>query len=365
VILQSQGRLVDFFGENVLKVRLEILKHVVEQVYEIEGNSPNLKVSSMLPPYGTLINNNILLLPSGLGLIRGKNHVSKLSSQLLFHLASRNFGWSGKKMMDPFEMADKANTIFQQKMFSAKSWKTIGTKDVPVLTLIELFRWSFAVYVIKHHLSYDVSIPLQVTDGFRHAVQMASQKVAATPIDRALKTNDPKMEKLVQLHLNMLKDDMFKGAIVPYTPSMYCAKDPKKEDEKKRKREQKEAKQKKRRQKYKEKHGQNYASDSLDRFLASRDREERRANLTWSQEDIENLEADINKAFEEQEEAPKNYFYCELPSNHPFHQIENYGSDGGFRFDLFPELTNISSYPAPLQPIACPEFHQNLLGRLL
>lgn len=203
----NPSKVIAFFGENVMKVRSEILERVVEQVFEIEGNDDTRRVFNHLPQVGTKIHQDLILLQQGIGVVRmdkatNQEKVNILNGQMCDTLGRINFDWPGKRVINPEEVAQAENAFFNgEPVFKSKLNKTVGTKDIPVVTLYQLFRWSFAAWRIKqagnHEPEASNFIPLKVDALVLKNIQKAQSRPYAAPLQRRLQpTQEQKIERL-------------------------------------------------------------------------------------------------------------------------------------------------------------------------
>ncbi len=146
--LWGRQRLLDFFDENTMKIRKEILQVVVEQIFDIEGNGPDKKILACLPKPGFRFGGNLIVLDNGIGVVRvDQKHqceaANKLNVHCLHDLGVANFGWGAKNVLDWFDVARKSG--LQPPPLSVIGSKTIGAKAMPALSIHWLFRWSLAI----------------------------------------------------------------------------------------------------------------------------------------------------------------------------------------------------------------------------
>ncbi len=145
----GKQRLLDFFDENCMKVRSEIVNPIVEQLFNIEENNDERKILSRLPDTGHRFAHNLILTENGIGVIRFDSKrqceaVNRLNVHCLHSLGLANFGWGGEKVVDWYQLAKEKN--LPPPPLSAIASKTMGVKATPALSINWFFRWSLAMF---------------------------------------------------------------------------------------------------------------------------------------------------------------------------------------------------------------------------
>ncbi len=133
---------MDFFNENALRVRVEILEVLVTDVMAIETDF--IKIKDELYDIGKFFYKDVLLmLDNGVGVMRKDGTASRFNVHALNKFAMENFGWGGKNIVDVYnsKLSEESKTTPR---------KTTGSKAAPAASIFELFRWSEAVFRIKH-----------------------------------------------------------------------------------------------------------------------------------------------------------------------------------------------------------------------
>ncbi len=142
--LNSIGKqnILDFFNENALRVRVEILEVLVTDVMAIETDF--IKIKDELYDIGKFFYKDVLLmLDNGVGVMRKDGTASRFNVHALNKFAMENFGWGGKNIVDVY------NSKLNEESKTTPR-KTTGSKAAPAASIFELFRWSEAVFRIKH-----------------------------------------------------------------------------------------------------------------------------------------------------------------------------------------------------------------------
>jgi len=97
-------------------------------------------------------------------------------------LAEENFGWE-KTAIDSWEIAHEMNETVGIECFRGLVGGKIGTKDVPVITLYELFRWSYAATrIVKQQEQPNVPFTLVINKRLAHEIERKKAKKFATPL---------------------------------------------------------------------------------------------------------------------------------------------------------------------------------------
>ncbi len=414
----DKRKVLDFFGENVMKIRSEILRKVVEQVYEVEGNGDERKVLQHLPLPITKIHESLILLQQSVGVLRidpvtKKQKVNPLNSQCCYVLGKLNFDWPGENVVDPMDIAKSANALRGGgSLFKVKQPKTTGAKDLPIITLYQLFRWSFSVYIINQIVNnkkqFDthsfLDIPLHLDDFILLRIHEAQSRAYASNLEHRI--FQPRKEE----QLNKLKCDLLLNGLTSIMQEQN--KEQKEQNKEKQKRKPREKKikepkpkkkpkndnpedkrtrmkrfkpldtrkpQKKKKQRTPDQIEQDrtIANQTLNVFLERQTNEENKANEQtrqgnvnqaifeetnrekeiWTSHDIDELANDI-----ENDILNCGYVQCPLSNNHAFHEESNYSMDGCFYFEKFPQLSKPTSFIiSDLCPINCHPLHQKLL----
>ena len=136
----GKQQVLDFFNETGLCVCRDILQVLVRDVITIESKKgPDFSVKNHLGSINHSFNGEMFVfLCNGIGIKRSDGRASKLNISVLVQYAISNFGW-GNKILNTEENAD-------------------ASKAAPALTIFQLFRWSEAVFRIRHGIESESKI---------------------------------------------------------------------------------------------------------------------------------------------------------------------------------------------------------------
>ncbi len=183
----GKQNILNFFNENALRVRVEILQVLVEDIISIETDF--IKIKDKLYDIGQfLYKDSLVMLDNGIGVMREDGTASRLNVHALTKFAMDNFGWGGKHIIEV-----------------ENGRKIKGSKAAPAASIFELFRWSEAVFRIRHGPNAQskliigdfVKSEIQRALGRKHALSLSariSKKRLISGIEPEIK-DDPKKIK--------------------------------------------------------------------------------------------------------------------------------------------------------------------------
>ncbi len=189
--------ILDFCNENGLRVRLEVLEAIVLAVLTLETERPDIKVKDHLGSIGHFFYENVLvLLDNGIGVLRPDGNASRLNVHVLNQVAMKNFGWGGRNI-------EKKNSEITKEE-TTNTRKTTGSKAAPAACIFELFKWSEAVFRIRHgqNAAQKMMIDPFVRDEINKAL---NRKHAMSLIARVCKLQPVCEETPEQKAINKLK----------------------------------------------------------------------------------------------------------------------------------------------------------------
>lgn len=173
--------IMKFFDENVLRVRGDVLFLLARQVFDLEGNGEKRRVLENLPQSGEFLSkeHSLVLSAKGLAVLREeevspgikKKKINPLKVTCMHLIGIHNFGWSDDKVVDCFEVAEKAG--IQAVVPRAQ---IVGVKAAPARSFKEVFRWAWSAFRLQHP-GKQLFIPKNIVA----LIEKAKSRPSATP----------------------------------------------------------------------------------------------------------------------------------------------------------------------------------------
>jgi hypothetical protein len=164
--IRGRQGVIDTLNCNGFKIRIEILKPLVEQIYAIEGNGEEKIIATKLPIVGTkFCSNKLVFLNNGIGVVRepkrpgDQERVARLNVYVQQQLGKIWFKWCCPRITDVHELARK-----HRLPLPVGFRRTVGGKALPTCSIPRLFEASYVLFCLEKNDS-DLVLP---KTGFVH-----------------------------------------------------------------------------------------------------------------------------------------------------------------------------------------------------